>query len=491
MTEKTVSSSQLQTVGVADVRDMAIVHQYYRREFTLAPQIVRDLDPADNRRRQAAQEWFAGTLLAMHHHHIAEDELMYPLMQGHTPQELLDLMEVQHQAVDRGVRAVEAKLAAWIADEPESAENLAQAFDELRPVLIKHLDDEERLIVPLIAESVTAEDYRLMGTSGNDRYEPHYLMMSFGAMIEQCSAQDADFMLSHLTPEVRNSWYDHVGGEYRALMALLRGPLRPPEPSMEAESMSIDSPVIPAHARPAQFVLRTDDPAQAADFYGALFGWKFDAEAGFSLADRLVARTRPGSGGWLPYLTVTDLDSVLAAAVAAGAASVGESEAVGGTAGIGAVVTAPGGAALGLWQAGSGSAVEITSAPGAVVWIEEKTHEQAADTAFLSTLFGFEVLGPQGPGAVRVLKGDGPLFGGVMQFDGRWAPDEKPHWLLYLEVEDLQDCVARAAETGGSVWFPPFDTPLGRMAYLRDPAGNAFAVVTVSEQGRSIIGRAA
>lgn len=239
-------------------------------------------------------------------------------------------------------------------------------------------------------------------------------------------------------------------------------------------------------SRPAHFVLRTADAAGAATFYGELFGWQVGSDDIFLSAGRQVARIEVGAGGWLPYLTVPDLDAALGRASAAGATSIGT--AVTGAAGRSAVVVEPGGTELGLWQAGSGPGVGVMGEPGAVVWVEEKTHHQATETAFLAELFGFEVLGPEGPGSVRVLRGEGPLCTGVMQFDGRWAPDEAPHWLLYFEVEDVEKSPVSAVENGGSVWFPPFDTPLGRMAYLRDPAGNAFAVVTVSAQGRSMTG---
>lgn len=221
--------------GPADVRDMAIVHRFYRREFALAPQVLRALRPQDTARRAAVKEWFPVTLLAMHHHHEAEDELMFPLMTGRVDAALLERMELQHRDVAAAVDEVETRLAAWTKDEPGSLETLADAYDRLLPVLVRHLDDEEREVVPLIAGALTAEQYGRKATSGNDRYEPRLLMMCFGAMIEQCSAEDAEFMLSHLRDEVRRSWDDHVADEYRELMSLLRGDLwpAPPTPSLE------------------------------------------------------------------------------------------------------------------------------------------------------------------------------------------------------------------------------------------------------------------
>lgn len=40
----------------------------------------------------------------------------------------------------------------------------------------------------------------------------------------------------------------------------------------------------------------------------------------------------------------------------------------------------------------------------------------------------------------------------------------------------------------GSAWFAPFNTPLGRTACLRDPRGNAFAVVHLSAPSAAVTG---
>jgi uncharacterized protein len=37
--------------------------------------------------------------------------------------------------------------------------------------------------------------------------------------------------------------------------------------------------------------------------------------------------------------------------------------------------------------------------------------------------------------------------------------------------------VAKAVELGGSVLAEPFDTPVGRMAFLTDPQGAAFSII--------------
>ena len=51
------------------------------------------------------------------------------------------------------------------------------------------------------------------------------------------------------------------------------------------------------------------------------------------------------------------------------------------------------------------------------------------------------------------------------------------HWHVYFAVDDADATAAKAAELGGSVMVPPFDTPVGRMAVLADPQGAVFSVI--------------
>ena len=240
-----------------------------------------------------------------------------------------------------------------------------------------------------------------------------------------------------------------------------------------------------APGRPARFVLNSPHAPELAAFYTQLFGWRPGIGEAFTLGGLTVAQVRDGQGGWLPYLTVPGLPAAIEQARAAGASLAGPA---GDQPGLSAVIMDPTGTPLGLSDLGDGPAVEVMAENGAVVWMEQKTHQQDAATSFLSSLFGYEFAGPAGPGKVRVVQTEGPAFGGVMQFDGRWAPDEKPHWLLYFQVADTQASLDRAVGLGGTVWFAPLDTPLGRLAYVRDPQGNAFAIVHLSAQGVAMTG---
>jgi hypothetical protein len=48
---------------------------------------------------------------------------------------------------------------------------------------------------------------------------------------------------------------------------------------------------------------------------------------------------------------------------------------------------------------------------------------------------------------------------------------------VYFGTDDADATAAKAAELGGSIVVPPFDTPVGRIAVLSDPQGAMFSVI--------------
>jgi uncharacterized protein len=60
------------------------------------------------------------------------------------------------------------------------------------------------------------------------------------------------------------------------------------------------------------------------------------------------------------------------------------------------------------------------------------------------------------------------------------VPDnDPPHWLSYLEVDDVDRCVAEIESRGGRIIRPPFDVPdFGRIAIGADATGAFMAWVT-------------
>lgn len=110
---------------------------------------------------------------------------------------------------------------------------------------------------------------------------------------------------------------------------------------------------------------------------------------------------------------------------------------------------------------------------GTFVWNELATIDVERAKAFYSATLGwsFESLdlggAPYWVAKVgdRVVGGIGPLGSG---------PDGTSHssWLAFIEVDDLDQRIARARTLGAEIVEEPADVPnVGRVAALRDPSG--------------------
>ena len=113
--------------------------------------------------------------------------------------------------------------------------------------------------------------------------------------------------------------------------------------------------------------------------------------------------------------------------------------------------------------------------PGQFCWNELMTTNEAAAKKFYTRLLGWKTK-PFGNGMDYTLfmKGKDNV-GGMMKAP---KPGPSPQWFSYVLVDDVDATVKKAAKLGGKVMKPAFDVPkVGRLAFLRDPQGAAFAIL--------------
>lgn len=226
-------------------------------------------------------------------------------------------------------------------------------------------------------------------------------------------------------------------------------------------------------------------------FYSGLFGW--DADVGdedtgnytmFRVDGAAVAGMGPRQEGmespplWGTYLSVGDLDGTLAAVGAAGGSVVMPRMDIF-TSGSMAVITDPSGALVHLWQPGDHIGSERVNEPNAPIWSELTTRDAPAVMAFYADVLGwaYQPLDPAEPEGYQLISPYGRGIAGILPMVGDDWGDLPSHWMVYFAVDDTDVTATHAAELGGAVSVPPFDMPVGRVAVLNDPAGNAFSVI--------------
>ncbi|WP_033283862.1 VOC family protein [Streptomyces sp. NRRL F-525] len=240
--------------------------------------------------------------------------------------------------------------------------------------------------------------------------------------------------------------------------------------------------------------LGSPDTEAAAAFYGAVLGWDFASagpEAGgygfFQVDGKTVGALGPlteegADSAWMIHFKTEDITATVQSVTAGGGTVRMEPMDVMGEGRL-AQATDPQGAQFALWQPGRTAGLELASAPNTLLWAELHAPDPEAAITFYRGLFGWRSQDMSAPGMTyRVLstsQGDqqDASFGGVAPLgDGE---DELPRWVPYFHVTDTDTTIATAQSKGGSVLMPATDVPeVGRMAWLGDPFGAVFALLT-------------
>ena len=124
---------------------------------------------------------------------------------------------------------------------------------------------------------------------------------------------------------------------------------------------------------------------------------------------------------------------------------------------------------------------------GAFCWVELATTDATAAKAFYGGLFGWtpdDMSMGQGQ-TYTMLKLAGLELGAMYTLTEEMRRQGvPPNWMLYVNVESVDQTIAKAAAAGGQVVAGPFDVgDAGRMAVLRDPQG---AVVSIWQDKKHI-----
>jgi uncharacterized protein len=236
-------------------------------------------------------------------------------------------------------------------------------------------------------------------------------------------------------------------------------------------------------------------------FYTELFGWEAadimppEGPGRYfvcTLGGRDVAAVGSERGGeapsvpaWGTYVWVEHADAAAARAAAAGGSVLMEPFDLL-DAGRLAVLADPAGAVFCAFQANRHRGAQVVNEPGAWAMSTLNTGDPEGARAFYGSLFGWEADTMDFGGmAVTLWRLPGYEDGepgqpvpadvvGVMLPQEDDAPP--PDWSVDFWVTDADATAAKAANLGGKVVVPPFDTPVGRSGVLADPQGATFSV---------------
>ncbi len=211
-----------------NTHDMYVVHRVFRRETALLPRFVRAVRPGDTEQARYVAAHFRDYALGLHHHHTAEDELVWPLLLARVDleAELVLRMEEQHTRVAAGLTEVEALLAQWEATaSPETGEVLAAALERHRETLVEHLTDEEEHLLSLIEEHLTVAEWDKLGEDFGTKTPKDKLLFFLGALLEEATPEETAELMRKVPAPARLIWRLVGKRQYARRTRRLRGPL--------------------------------------------------------------------------------------------------------------------------------------------------------------------------------------------------------------------------------------------------------------------------
>jgi hypothetical protein len=112
------------------------------------------------------------------------------------------------------------------------------------------------------------------------------------------------------------------------------------------------------------------------------------------------------------------------------------------------------------------------------LWHELHTPDPKKATGFYGKLLGWKTreMRMDGGHPYTLIVQNGKDSGGITNF---MAPGEKPHWLVYVVVDNVDAAADQVPKLGGKVLSPPMDVPgVGRFTVVADPTGGAIALMT-------------
>jgi hypothetical protein len=188
-----------------DAFEMAMVHRVFRNELRSAPQLIRQVRPGQHGRRKRVADHVSNVLSALHHHHQAEDELLWPALRARAPLRTEDIgrMETEHALIAKLVSGVEVRLVAWMAaadsapagctKQTRATQMLIHEVETLTELVNEHLGAEESRVVPLIDEYITVAEWRATTERGAAFLTIRNISFGLafvGMALETCTAEE-------------------------------------------------------------------------------------------------------------------------------------------------------------------------------------------------------------------------------------------------------------------------------------------------------------
>jgi iron-sulfur cluster repair protein YtfE (RIC family) len=206
--------------GKLDMTAMYAMHDALRRELRHLAEVTANADDDPRRILGTAAGWELFKK-ALHVHHTAEDDALWPVMRealAGRPDDLalLEAMEAEHAAIDPVIEAIDEEVGRALTDPGSGPARLGDLTDALVTGLDGHLEHEEDEALPLIQSVVTEQQWRHFGQVHGQRIGPDAPRI-LPWMLDGATPETAAAMLAPLPEPARTAFRTQWQPAYAAL----------------------------------------------------------------------------------------------------------------------------------------------------------------------------------------------------------------------------------------------------------------------------------
>jgi hypothetical protein len=203
-----------------DVSDMYPVHNALRTTLAAAPRLVGGVDDGDTGRRDLIANFYTNVISFLHVHHDGEEVLVFPKLRERCPdqRDLVERIAAQHRDVDKLVGDSTDLLRRWQSGEAGERDTCARTLKALGDRLTEHLDDEERLLLPLCATNLSEEEWGALPGHALGSFDGDKVWLILGLIRQNMTEEQRDRMLAHMPPPAVEMWTGFGESAFLALM---------------------------------------------------------------------------------------------------------------------------------------------------------------------------------------------------------------------------------------------------------------------------------
>jgi hypothetical protein len=206
-----------------DLLGYHLLHQGMRADTARLQTAVDGLtEPERTRRGASVARWYAGFLGEFDHHHMVEDDILFPALAARCEsfRTLLPRLHEEHERLERALNAVSSDLGAlrdpavsWSIAHPRARRSVETAGAELNG----HLDYEDSSVLPLFEAHMSAVDYGELEQQAARSLPRAQIAFSVPWLLSQADPTERRHLLQGAPFVLRLLWYV-TRGRYRRLV---------------------------------------------------------------------------------------------------------------------------------------------------------------------------------------------------------------------------------------------------------------------------------